>query len=205
MTSLLCLPSHVKVIASHYLRSNADSFGSFSPKTASALAELNCRLLEDENPWVRQEALESFNHVAHMCPNEELVTRMAAAVTKKPSLSDSLPAYLLGTPYYELRDFTDARHYLQSVASDPLPLCHVCYRYEEAQRDEKFARLEAQSRGSPAEGPRPNELDGHVNKLCDELTDMLKRSNDIGESTLRRLRLLCARILDTTDSPNTLK
>ena len=205
LTSLLCLPSHVKVIASHYLRSNADSFGSTSPKAASALAELNCRLLEDDNPWVRQEAFESFNHVAHMCPNEELLTIMAAAVNKKPSLNDSLRAYLQDTPYYKLRDFTDARHYLQSVAGDSRPVCHVCYRYEEAPRDEKFARLDAQSRESPAEDPRPNELDERVNKLCDELTNMLKKSNDIGESTVRRLRLLCARILDTTDSSNTLK
>ncbi|XP_015435189.1 PREDICTED: uncharacterized protein C1orf112-like [Dufourea novaeangliae] len=200
LTSLLCFPSHVKVIASHYLRNNIGSFDICGVRTANALSELNCRLLEDENPWVRQEALESFDHVAHMCPNEDLVTKMAAAITKKPSLSDSLPAYLSGTPYYELRDFSDAQLYLQHVARISKNVGHVCYHYEESQRDEKFARLEIKLSGSSTDGQSTNDLDEHVNKICDELNDTLKRIGNIGDGALRRLRLVCAKILDTTES-----
>lgn len=199
MSSFLCFPSHVKAIASHYLRNNVNSFDTCSLKTANSLAELNCRLLEDENPWVRQEALESFDHVAHVCPNEELITKMAVAVTKKPGLSDSLPAYLSGTSYYELPDFTDVRHYLRCVANNSQNTCHVCYRYEETQRDEKLAKLETQSSQGSVKSSS-SILDESVYKVCDELNDILRRSNDISDSALRKLRLACAKILDLTES-----
>ncbi|XP_053971865.1 uncharacterized protein C1orf112-like [Hylaeus volcanicus] len=200
LTSFLCFPSHVKVIASHYLRNNTDSFGSCGLKTANALAELNCRLLEDENPWVRQEALESFDRVAHMCPNEDLVTKMAAAVTRRPSLSDSLPAYLSATPYYELRGFADVQFYLQHVAKNSVNVCHVCYHYEESQRDEKLARLESQSSENSVDGSPSSQLDEYVNKICDELNDISRKSSDIGDRALKRLRFVCTKILNLVES-----
>ncbi|XP_076276645.1 FIGNL1-interacting regulator of recombination and mitosis isoform X2 [Lasioglossum baleicum] len=201
LTSLLCLPSHVKATASHYLKDNVKSFGDCGSKTANALAELNCQLLDDNNPWVRQEALESFDYVAHVCPNEDLVTKMATAVTRKPSLTDSLPAYLSGTCYYELLDFSDVRLYLQHVARRSETVRHACYQYEESQRDEKLARFDTDSSQSSVENqPSSGILDEQANKLCDELNDLLKKTADIGDNTLRRLRMACAKILDFTES-----
>ncbi|CAK9828855.1 Uncharacterized protein C1orf112 [Anthophora retusa] len=200
LTSFLCFPLHVKVTASHYLRNNIDSFGSCGIKAANALAELNSQLLEDENPWLRQEALESFDHVAHMCPNEDLVTTMAAAITKKSLLSDSLSSYLSGTVFYELQDFSDVRIYLQHVAKYCENVCHVCNNYEDSQRDEKLAKLEAQSSESLNESTPLNDFDEHVSKVCDELNDILKKSRDIESRVLRRLRSVCAKILDLTET-----
>lgn len=190
----------MKAIASHYLRNNINSFGSCGIKTANALAELNCRLLEDENPWVRQEALESFDCVAHMCPNEDLVTRMAAAVTRKSSLSDSLPAYLSSTNYYELQEFTDVESYLQHVAKNSANVCHICNNYEDSQRNEKYAKLDSQSIESFDEGPFLNDLDEHASRMCDELNDILERNGDLGEHVLQRLRSVCMKILDQTET-----
>ncbi|XP_076651828.1 FIGNL1-interacting regulator of recombination and mitosis [Halictus rubicundus] len=201
LTSLLCLPSHVKATASHFLKDNVKSFGDCGSKTANALAELNCRLLDDNNPWVRQEALESFDYVAHVCPNEDLVTKMATAVTRKPSLTDSLPAYLSGTCYYELLDFSDVRLYLQHVAKHSENTRHACYQYEESQRDEKLARIETESSQSSVEDqPSSGVLDELANKICDELNDLLKKTADIGDNTLRRLQIVCAKILNLTES-----
>ncbi|XP_078041227.1 FIGNL1-interacting regulator of recombination and mitosis isoform X2 [Augochlora pura] len=204
LTSLLCLPPHVRATASHYLKDNVNKFGNCGSKTANALAELNCRLLEDNNPWVRQEALESFDYVAHVCPNEDLVTKMATFVTRKTSLSESLPAYLSSTPYYELVDFPDVQLYLQHMAKHSENACHTCYRYDESQRDEKLARMESvSSNGSEDQFiscPTSGVLDEQANKICDELNDILKKTGDIGNNTLRRLRLLCAKILDLTES-----
>ncbi|OAD52729.1 hypothetical protein WN48_00305 [Eufriesea mexicana] len=200
LTSFLCFPSHVKVIASHYLRANKNHFGNCGIKTANALAELNCRLLESDNPWVRQEAFESFDKLAHTCPNEDLVTKMAAAVTKKLSLKDSLPAYLSGTTYYEFQDLSDVSDYLRYVAKHSQNVYHVCNNYDDSQRDEKLAKLETQSIESSDETRSLNDFDEHVNKMCDELNDILKKNRDIGRFTLRRLRLICAKILDLTES-----
>ncbi|CAK9797194.1 Uncharacterized protein C1orf112 [Anthophora quadrimaculata] len=200
LTSFFCFPLHVKVTASHYLRNNIDSFGSCGIKAANALAELNCQLLEDENPWLRQEALESFDHVAHMCPNEDLVTTMAAAITKKSLLSDSLSSYLSGTVFYELQDFSDVRNYLQHVAKYCENVCHVCNNYEDSQRDEKLAKLEAQSIESLNESTPLNDFDEHVSKVCDELNEILKKSRDIESRVLRRLQSVCAKILDLTET-----
>lgn len=180
----------MKVIASHYLRNSINSFGNCSVRSSNALAELNCRLLEDENPWVRQEALESFDHVAHMCPNEDLVTTMAATVTRKPSLNDSLPAYLSGTTYLELQDFSDVKLYLQHVAKNSLNICHVCCNYEDSQREEKLAKLDIQS----VKNPSVNNLDRHVNKICDDLNDILKKQDEISNYALQRLRSICIEI-----------
>lgn len=200
LTSFLCFPTHVKVIASHYLRTNKHRFGNCGIKTANALAELNCRLLENENPWVQQEAFESFDQLAHTCPNEDLVTKMAAAVTKKLSLKNSLPAYLSGTTYHELQDFSDISDYLQHVAKHSQNFYHVCNNYDDSQRDEKLAKLETQSIESSDENRSLNDLDEHVSKICDELNDILKKNGDIGSFALRRLRLICAKILDLTES-----
>lgn len=200
LTSLLCLPSHVRATASHYLRDNINSFDNCGPKTVNALTELNCRLLEDNNLWVRQEAFESFDYMAHMCPNEDLVTKMATAITKKSSLNDSVPAYLSSTIYYELHDFSDVRLYLQHVAKNSQNVHHVCYHYEESERNEKFARLEPELSGSSVEIRLSNDLDEYVNKICDELNDILRKTADIGDHVLRRLRLLCVKILDLSES-----
>ncbi|CAL7936084.1 unnamed protein product [Xylocopa violacea] len=197
LMSFLWFPPLVKATASHYLRNNVDSFSSCGMKTINALAELNCRLLEDENPWVREEAIESFEHVAHMCPNEDLVTKMAATVTKKPSLSDFLPAYLSGTSYYELQSFLDIRLYLQHVAKHRRNICHVCYNYEDSQRDEKLAKLEIQSVESSDETMPWNDIDERVSKICDELNVILKKNSSIGSHVLQRLRLICAKVLDS--------
>nr|XP_033340241.1 uncharacterized protein C1orf112-like [Megalopta genalis] len=204
LTSLLCSPSHVRATASHYLKDNVNKFGNCGPKTANALTELNCRLLEDNNPWVRQEALESFDYIAHMCPNEDLVTKMATAITRKPSLGESLPAYLSSTPYYELLDFSDVRLYLQHVAKNSVNVCHICCRYEESQRDEKLARMETESsdgsEGQFSSNPSSHVLDEEANRICDELNDILRNTADIADNTLRRLRLVCAKLLDLTES-----
>lgn len=182
------------------MRNRIDSFDNCGIKTVNALAELNCRLLEDENPWVRQEAFESFDYVAHMCPNEDLVTKMAAAVTKKSSLRDSLPAYLSGTIYYELQDFSDIRDYLQHMAKHSQNVYHVCNNYEDCQRDQKLAKLEIESIESFDKNSPFNHFDEHVNEICDELNDILKKTGDIGNHVMRRLRLICMKILDLTES-----
>lgn len=186
----------MKAIASYYLKNDINSLDCCGIKTVNALSELNCRLLEDENPWVRQEAFESFDHVAHMCPNEDLVTKMATAITKKSSLRDSLPAYLSGTTYYELQDFTDIEDYLQQIAKHAKNVCHICNNYDDSQRDEKLAKLEIESVESFDENSCLNDLDEHVSKICDELNDILKKHNDIGSHTLQKLKLICAKFLD---------
>ncbi|XP_033176587.1 uncharacterized protein C1orf112 homolog isoform X2 [Bombus impatiens] len=200
LTSLLCLPPHVKAVASYYLRNSIDSFDNCGIKTVNALTELNCRLLEDENPWVRQEAFETFDYVAHMCPNEDLVTKMAAAVTRKSSLRDSLPAYLSGTIYYELQDFSDIRDYLQHIAKHSQNVYHVCNNYEDCQRDQKLAKLEIESIETFDKNSPLSQLDEHVSEICDELNDILKKSSDITNHVMRRLRLICMKILDLTES-----
>ncbi|XP_060832173.1 FIGNL1-interacting regulator of recombination and mitosis-like isoform X2 [Bombus pascuorum] len=200
LASLLCFPPRVKAIASYYLRNSIDSFDNCGIKTVNALAELNCRLLEDENPWVRQEAFESFDYLAHMCPNEDLVTKMAAAVTRKSSLRDSLPAYLSGTIYYELQDFSNIRDYLKHMAKHSQNVYHVCNNYEDCQRDQKLAKLENESIESFDENSPLNHLDEHVSEICDELNDILKKSSDIANHVMRRLRLICMKILDLTES-----
>lgn len=135
-----------------------------------------------------------------MCPNEDLVTKMAAAVTKKSLLRDSLPAYLSGTIYYELQNFSNIEDYLQHIGKQLQNICHVCNNYEDSQRDEKLPKLEIHSVESFDENPSINDLDEHVNKICDELNDILKKNNDISNHVLRRLRLICSKILDLTGS-----
>lgn len=111
-TSCIHLLPRGKIKICHFLRQNVEDLGrSRIQSIASTLTELFGRLLEDENPWVRQEALETFEHVGHVCP-EQLVAEIAKALAKIPGISNVMQAYLSSRPYYVFKGFTNIQDYL---------------------------------------------------------------------------------------------
>lgn len=125
------MPSRVKIKLCQYLRQNVENLDRCGARSASALTELFSRLLEDESPWVCQEALESFERIGHAC-SEQLVARIAKTLARVSSISNVMQAYLSSTPYYMLEGFANAHDYLGDVAKTAQ--CHgdqhTCYEYE---------------------------------------------------------------------------
>lgn len=93
-----------------------------------ALTRLFTRLLDDIDPWVRQEALETFERVGHVC-SEDLVPKVAKALAKIPAISSVIQAYLSSRPCYDLKGFTDAQDYLGHVARTTARNEHMCHEY----------------------------------------------------------------------------
>lgn len=129
--SCIHLPSRGKIKICHFLQRNVENLGRCGVQSvASTLVELFNRLLEDENPWVHQEALETFEHVGHMCL-EQLVAEIAKALAKIPGISNIMQAYLSSKPYYVFKGFTNVQDYLRYLAkaiqnhSDE----HKCHEY----------------------------------------------------------------------------
>jgi len=115
-TSCVHLSPRGKIKICHFLRQNVEDLGRFGIQSvASTLTELFGHLLEDENPWVYQEALETFEHVGHMCL-EQLVAKIAKALAKIPGISNVMQAYLSSRLYYVFKGFTNIQDYLKHLA-----------------------------------------------------------------------------------------
>lgn len=163
------------------------TFKNDQPKVINGFAELNCRLLEDENPWVCQEMLESFDRLAHTCPNEELVAKVANAISRKLKICDSVPAYLSYTQYYKLRDISNVKSYLLCLIKDSMNdnAKHICVVFKDSKKDVKIPRIETEKMKYEN---MSEELNERVNKICNELESIIKRKSYINDATLRNLR-----------------
>lgn len=107
------LPPRGKIKLCYFLRQNVEDLGHCRVQSvASTLTEFFGRLIEDQNPWVRQEALETFEHVGHVCP-EQLVAEIAKALAKIPGISNVMQAYLSSRSYYIFKSFTNMQDYFR--------------------------------------------------------------------------------------------
>ncbi|XP_047347600.1 uncharacterized protein C1orf112-like isoform X2 [Vespa velutina] len=184
--SLHALP-HAKIKIAYYIEDLAMTFKNAQPKVINGFAELNCRLLEDENPWVSQEMLESFDRLAHTCPNEELVAKVANAISRKLTICDSVPAYLSYTQYYKLQDILNVKSYLLCLIKESMNdnTKHICVVFQDSKKDVKIPRIESEKMKYEN---MSKELNERVNKICNELESIIKRKSDINDATLRNLR-----------------
>lgn len=131
ITSCVHLPPRGKIKICHFLRENVEDLGYCRIQNiASTLTELFSRLIEDENPWVCQETLETFEHVGHVCP-EQLVAEIAKALAKIPGISNFMQAYLSSRSYHIFKSFTNMQDYLRYLikAIQNHGDEHRCYEY----------------------------------------------------------------------------
>lgn len=194
---------YAKIKISHYLEGLAKSKKIVKidqPKVINVLAELNARFLEDANPWVRQNMLDCFVRIAHTCPNEALVAKMAAAISRNPKTSAAVPAYLASTVYYKFQDVPNIKSYLSCLAKDYKNKDgkHICAVFKDSRKDVKIPRMEmASDKTKFIENVNVSkELNDRVNRICDELNIILKQKNDINETTLRNLRAVLTKLTE---------
>ncbi|XP_033224134.1 uncharacterized protein C1orf112-like [Belonocnema kinseyi] len=157
---------------------------------APPISELYAQLLEDKTPWVRQEAFESFDYFTRNSDNEELVERVVKVIVGKPTLSDSITAYIASTPYYKLSGFPNNDAFFRQLIGSPRASRpqHTCYEVNE--REEKLLKLEE---ASPKSSSR---LDQKIGRVCDELEEIAKCRNEISPEFLDRLRIAMLKIFD---------
>ncbi|XP_020281492.1 uncharacterized protein C1orf112-like isoform X2 [Pseudomyrmex gracilis] len=125
------LPLRDRIKVCHLLQRSVENLDRCKTKNvASALIKLFARFLDDIDPWVRQEALRTFECVGHVC-SEDLVARIAKALAKISTVSSIVQAYLSVRPCYDLKGFTDAQDYLRHVARIARDYCHkhTCHEY----------------------------------------------------------------------------
>jgi len=94
------------------------------------LTELFGRLLQTESPWVRQETLETFEYIGHMC-SEQLVAEIARILAKISDINNVMQAYLSSKPCYTLTGYADIQSYFTYLTKTFQGCCkeHICYEY----------------------------------------------------------------------------
>lgn len=157
---------------------------------AAPISGLYAQLLEDKTPWVRQEAFESFDYFTRNSDNEELVEQVVKVIVGKPTLSDSITAYIASNPYYKLSGFpTNDAFFRQLVGSPRVSRPqHTCYEVNE--REEKLIKLEESSSKSSSR------LDLKIGRVCEELEEIAKCKNEISPECLDRLRIAMLKVFD---------
>lgn len=130
MTSCIYLPPLGKIKICHFLRRCIEDLDHCRVQSvAPILIGLFAHLLENENPWVRQEALETFEHMGQRC-SEQLVAKVARALAKIPNISNVMQAYLSSKPYYSLEGFANMQDYLRYLVKAIQNRSeHTCYEY----------------------------------------------------------------------------
>ncbi|EGI70655.1 Uncharacterized protein C1orf112, partial [Acromyrmex echinatior] len=203
-TSCVHLPPQGKIKICHFLRRNVENLGRCSVQSVtSTLIELFSHLLEDEDPWVRQEALETFEHVGHMCL-EQLVAEIAKVLAKIPGISGIMQAYLSLRPYYVFKGFTNIQDYLRYLAKavqnhgDE----HRCYEYNEFERKDKMLKLEEEKNSREVTVPMLIQLDEQAEMLYKGFMKVLEDQAVISEAMCRRLMTILEKILRVQGNKN---
>lgn len=139
--SYACMLSRVKIKLCQYIRQNVENLDRCGNQSVSTLIKLFSHLLEDENPWVCQEALESFERIGHAC-SEQLVARIAKGLAKISTISNVMQAYLSCTPHYVLDGFSNAYDYLKNMCKAAQGhFQHTCYEHEVSTTNDKARNI----------------------------------------------------------------
>ncbi|XP_012530927.1 uncharacterized protein LOC105833618 [Monomorium pharaonis] len=208
LTSAATLCVHLlprgKIKICHFLRRNVEDLSRCGIQSVtSTLVELFSNLLEDENPWVRQEALETFEHVGHMCL-QQLVGKIAKALAKIPGISNVMQAYLSSRSYYAFKDFTNEQDYLRYLAKSLQNYNseHKCHKYNVSEREEKMPKLEEEEENSREKMLMLTQLDEQAEDLCKELTKVLEDQAVISEAMCKKLITILEKILRVQRNEN---
>ncbi|XP_032688751.1 uncharacterized protein C1orf112 homolog isoform X2 [Odontomachus brunneus] len=192
--SYTCMLPRVKIKLCQYLRQNVENLDRCGSQSVSTLIKLFSHLLEDESPWVCQEALESFERIGHAC-SEQLVARIAKGLAKISTINNVMQAYLSCTPHYVLDGFSNAYDYLENVYKAAQGhFQHTCYEQKESEREEKMPRLE--EKNSQDITPVLIQLDEQAEKMYKGLTEVFERRANISETICRKLITVLEKILN---------
>lgn len=196
MTSLLpYTPPYIRIQLLNWLKNVLIHTTDNMSRLSVPIAELYVQLLQDETPWVRQEAFDYFNNFTRSSPNENLVGSVLNIIIDKTALSESLSAYISSTLYHKLSGFSNTEDYFrQLVGSSKKGLLHTCYEINE--REDKFPKLD----DSAAILASSTNTDFNVNKkiesLCDQLDDIVDCKSEISQESFDRLRQTFLKICD---------
>ncbi|XP_018311038.1 uncharacterized protein C1orf112 [Mycetomoellerius zeteki] len=213
-TSCVHLPPQGKIKICHFLRQNVENLGRCSVQNVtSTLIELFSHILEDEDPWVRQEALETFEHVGHMCL-EQLVAEIAKALAKIFGISDIMQAYLSSRPYYVFKGFTNIQDYLRYLAKTiqnhgDEHRCHeyneiliMINEYKESERKDKMLKLDEEKNSCEIIMPMSIQLDEQAEILYKGLMKVLEDQAVISEAMCRKLITILEKITRVQKNKN---
>ncbi|XP_072756238.1 FIGNL1-interacting regulator of recombination and mitosis [Anoplolepis gracilipes] len=195
--SCVYLPPHGKIKVCYFLRRCAEDLDHCGVQSvASILIGLFAHLLENENPWVRQEALKTFEYMGQKC-SEQLIAKIAKALAKIPNISSVMQAYLSSRPYYSLEGFANKQDYFRYLAKAIQNRNkHICYEYNESEREEKMPRLEKEENSCDVIKPISIiQLDERAEELCTELTKVLEGRAVIRDTVCRKLITIVEKIL----------
>ncbi|RLU24367.1 hypothetical protein DMN91_002455 [Ooceraea biroi] len=199
--SCVCLLSRGKIEVCQFLQKCVEDFDRYAVQAiALNLTGLFGRLLQTDSPWVRQETLETFERVGHVC-SEQLVAEIARILAKISDVNNIMQAYLSSKPCYTLTGFADVQNYFKHLAR-AFQNCrkeHTCYEYYESKKEEKIPRLEKMESLQNIIVPVSTQLDAQAEELYRELTKVLEGQAVVNNTVCRKLKTILEKILDGSE------
>lgn len=183
------LPIQHRIRMNIFIRENLESFANATGmQSLSAITELFCCLVNDQNPWVRQESFETYAEHILKGPSSELFDSLSIGISKLPRVNRQITSYFSNRKIHDLTHYSSLENYLRDLAASSRDRStrHECYEADFRVRDEKMPRLDVES------------LDKRIVSICDELENILKRKNDLSSDTTDRLRLVLIKLLETS-------
>ena len=152
----------------------------------TAMTEVFCSLVNDENPWVQQESFETYAEYILKRSSTELFGSLSVGISKLPRIGRQIPLYFANKQIHKLAHYATLETYLRDLAesSKNRKIWHKCYEVDFRQRDEKMPRLEVVN------------LDKRVMNICDEMQNVIKRKNELSNTSIDRLRVVLLELLD---------
>ncbi|XP_063987259.1 uncharacterized protein LOC135167711 isoform X2 [Diachasmimorpha longicaudata] len=179
------LPQDFLIKLCHYLSANAHRLNCASEDNVPVLSNLFCNLLEHKSAFVRQEALEAYDHVVETCGNDDLVRKITRIIAQRPRLREIVPAYLKKEPLEEIPSIID---YLKTLSRKTMKFAgihpHQCRdEEEEAEHDDK--RFKANH----------DDLEAKAEDVCENLMILVGERRDLDPRLLEKLNNACRTFL----------
>lgn len=175
------LPPEYRLKINVFLRENLVARINDSGKESlAAISSLFCRLIDDDDFWVRQEYFETYNEYIVQMASPNLFDALSIGINRSPRVCRQMQLYLSNQKIHNFSKHSSTENYLQnlviSTSNDPAEW-HKCYQPDSSQPEEKRARLECKS------------LDERVDHVCNEIQFIIERKNELSDSTIDKLRL----------------
>ena len=170
---------------------------SLAENDATTIADLFCRLLNDEDTCVQQQAFESFDYLTRACPNANLLSSVALAIKHAQSeISNTLPAYISGEVVHRLEGFANFNEFFTALCDIVERKGHVCYARCQEDREEKVRKLDNDVGCWKTEA---DDAEKRAERVCADVEVLLKLRTQLKRDTCDRLRQMCQRFLDQCD------
>ncbi|XP_043286143.1 uncharacterized protein [Venturia canescens] len=183
------LPSQHRLKINVFLRENLESrINNSGKESLGAVTDLFCRLIDDDDPCVRQEFFETYTELIVNVASPKLFDALSIGINRLPRVCRQMQLYLSNEKIHDFSKHSSVENYLEKLSvstSNDSSKWHKCYQPDFSHPVEKRARLDSKT------------LEERVDNICKEIEYITERKNELSDSTLEKLRPVFLKFFQT--------